>query len=182
MSNPDAASPFATIFARVGIPHADKIVLVIIVIAIFSAVNSAIYATSRSLYSRIQGSSTYVGKKLGKLSKNQVPTNAILVSSFVLFIGVLLSAVLGDGFWQFVAGSISFTISIVWILLLVAALVLYFKHKEVTNWFVKLATLVVLIALSLVFIMQIITNPWTLSVFALVICLLSYFSYRKKKA
>ena len=119
---------------------------------------------------------------IGALIDDLVPTNAILVSSFVLFIGVLLSAVLGDGFWQFVAGSISFTISIVWILLLVAALVLYFKHKEVTNWFVKLATLVVLIALSLVFIMQIITNPWTLSVFALVICLLSYFSYRKKKS
>lgn len=182
VSNPDAASPFATIFARVGIPHADKIVLVIIVIAIFSAVNSAIYATSRSLYSRIQGSNSYVGQRLGKLSKNQVPTNPILVSSFVLFIGVLLSAILGDGFWQFVAGSISFTISIVWILLLVAALVLYFKHKEVTNWFVKLATLVVLIALTIIFIMQIVTNPWTLSVFALVICLLSYFTYRKKKA
>ena len=75
-----------------------------------------------------------------------------------------------------------FPICAIWILLLVAALVLYFKHKEVTNWFVKLATLVVLIALSLVFIMQIITNPWTLSVFALVICLLSYFSYRKKKS
>ncbi|MCI2095306.1 MAG: amino acid permease, partial [Lactococcus lactis] len=73
-------------------------------------------------------------------------------------------------------------ITIVWILLLVAALVLYFKHKEVTNWFVKLATLVVLIALTIIFIMQIVTNPWTLSVFALVICLLSYFTYRKKKA
>ncbi|RZI49026.1 amino acid permease [Lactococcus kimchii] len=182
VSNPDAPSPFATIFARVGIPHADKIILVVIIIAIFSAVNSAIYATSRSLYSRIQGSPTYVGKKLGKLSKHQVPTNAILVSSFVLFVGVILSAVLGDGFWQFVAGSISFTITITWIILLVAALVLYFKQKEVTNWFVKLATLVVLIGLSTVFIMQIVTNPWTLSVFALVICLISYFSYRKKKA
>ncbi len=59
------------------------------------------------IYSRIQGSNSYVGQRLGKLSKNQVPTNAILVSSFVLFIGVLLSAILGDGFWQFVAGSIS---------------------------------------------------------------------------
>ena len=58
----------------------------------------------------------------------------------------------------------------------------WFKHKEVTNWFVKLATLVVLIALTIIFIMQIVTNPWTLSVFALVICLLSYFTYRKKKA
>ncbi|MFC4651731.1 amino acid permease [Lactococcus nasutitermitis] len=180
VSNPNGPSPFATIFTRIGIPYADKIILVVVIIAIFSAVNSAIYATSRSLYSRMSGSQSRVGKSLSKLSKNQVPVRSILVSSAVLFIGVILSAVLGDGFWHFIAASISFTITIVWIMLLIGALILYFKNSGVASWFLKLATLVVLVVLSIIFVTQIVTNPWTLSIFALVICLASYFSYRKK--
>lgn len=179
VANPNAESPFATIFRRVGIPHADKLILIVIVIAIFSAVNSAIYATSRSLYSRVQGSKTSLGKSLSKLNRNQVPTRAIAVSSAVLFLGVILSAIIGNGFWQFVAGSISYTISIVWMVLLVSALILYFKVSGVANWFLKIITVIVLLFLIFVVYSQVTTNPWYLSIFALVICLLAFFSYRK---
>lgn len=177
----DAESPFALIFNRVGIPHADKIILVVIIIAIFSAVNSAIYATSRSLYSRVQHSESGLGKSLSQLSNNQVPIRAILVSSSVLVLGVILTAIFKDQFWQFVAGSISYTITIVWVLLLLAAVIMYFKRRETGNWFLKILTIVVLAALIYVLYTQITTNPWYLSLFALIICLLSLLSYRKAK-
>lgn len=179
VADPNAESPFATLFTRVGIPHADKLILIVIVIAIFSAVNSAIYATSRSLYARVQGSETKLGRGLSKLNRNQVPTRTIWVSSAVLFLGVVLSAIFGDGFWQFVAGSISYTISTVWIVLLVSALILYFKHGGVANIFLKSITVIVLLFLIFVVYSQITSNPWYLSIFALVICLLAFFSYRK---
>ncbi|GBG96920.1 amino acid permease [Lactococcus termiticola] len=175
------ASPFALIFEKIGIPYADKIILVVIIVAIFSAVNSAIYATSRSLYSRVQHAENGLGKSLGKLSKKQVPTRAIMVSAAVLFLGVILSAIFGDGFWQFVAGSISFTITIVWIMLLIASLMMYFKRKETANGFLRMVTVLVLIALVVVLVSQVLMNPWSLSVFALLICLLSFFSYRQTK-
>lgn len=180
VSNPNAASPFATIFTKIGIPYADKIILIVIIIAIFSAVNSAIYATSRSLYSRMQHSESRIGKELSKLSKNQVPIRAILVSSAILFLGVILSAIFGNGFWQFVAGSISFTISIVWFILLLSALIMYFKNKDLASPFLKIITFLILIVLGIIFISQVITNPWQLSLFALIICVASFFSYRKK--
>ncbi|MDR0297100.1 MAG: amino acid permease [Streptococcaceae bacterium] len=181
VSDPAAESPFATIFTKIGIPYADKIVLVVIIIAIFSAVNSAIYATSRSLYSRVEHSKSGLGKSLAKLSKNQVPVRAIFVSSAILFLGVVLTAVYGNGFWQFVAGSISFTITIVWMILLASAAIMYFKHPETGNLFLKAVTLVVLAVLAFIFVSQVTNNPPTLSIFALIICLASFFSYIKPK-
>ncbi|MDR0300574.1 MAG: amino acid permease [Streptococcaceae bacterium] len=179
--NANAVSPFAAIFGKLGIPEAEVIVTMVIIVAIFSAVNSAIYATSRSLYSRVQASESGIGKSLSKLNKNQVPVRAVFISSGVLVIGVILSAVLGDSFWQFVAGSISFTITPVWIILLISALIMYFKNKETASWFLRVSTLLVAVALAVAFVMQIVHNPWTLSMFALVIGILSYFSYRPKK-
>ncbi|HEY0222055.1 amino acid permease [Lactovum miscens] len=179
--NPKALSPFAAIFGKIGIPGAQTIVTIVIIVAIFSAVNSAIYATSRSLYSRVQSSESGLGKYLSQLNKNQVPVHAIFVSSAVLVVGVVLSAALGDSFWQFMAGSISFTITPVWIVLLISALIMYFKNKEIASPFLIGATLLIVIALSIAFLMQIVTNPWTLSAFALIIVLLAYFSYRQEK-
>lgn len=180
VSNPNAPSPFATLFTKIGIPNADKVILIVVIIAVFSAVNSAIYATSRSLYSRVQHSQGKLGQSLSHLSRKQVPVRAILVSSAVLFLGVILSAIFGDGFWQFIAGSISYTISIVWLILLVAAAIMYFKKPETGNWFIKFVTVIVLAVLLFIFISQITTNSWQISIFALIICLASFFSYRKK--
>lgn len=179
--NSAALSPFAAIFGKIGIPGAETMVTLVIIVAIFSAVNSAIYATSRSLYSRMQASESSLGQYLSKLNKHQVPVRTIFVSSAVLVIGVILSAALGDSFWQFVAGSISFTISPVWIILLISALIMYFKNKGLASPFLIAVTLIVVLALSVAFVMQIVSNPWTLSIFALVIVLLAYFSYRPQK-
>jgi len=179
--NAKAASPFVALFSKIGIPHADTIITIVIIIAIFSAVNSAIYATSRSLYSRVQGSGDALSRSLSQLSKKQVPIRAIFLSSGVLLIGVILSFVLGDSFWQFVAGSISFSVSIVWIMLLIAALRMYFKFPDTASIFLKVITVIVTVALTVVFIMQIIQNEWQLSMFALIIVILSYFSYRKPR-
>ena len=188
VSGTNQESPFATIFKRIGIPDADKVVLVVIVIAIFSAVNSAIYATSRSLYSRMLESQGRIGQYLGQVSKKQVPMRAIYVSSAILFLGVLLTAAIGENFWVFVANSISFSVSIVWIILLIAAIIMYFKRAETGNWFLKIVTPIVLVVLVAIFVWQVKQSlvftsfqSWGVLVFALIICLASFFSYRKPK-
>src|SRR5699024_10095054 len=48
------ASPFVLIFDKFGIPYAAVLVNFVIVLALFSVINSMIYATSRSLYARVQ--------------------------------------------------------------------------------------------------------------------------------
>jgi L-asparagine transporter-like permease len=181
VSDPNGPSPFAEIFSLIHIPYAENVVMAIIVIALFSAINSAIYATSRSLFARVENSKRGLGAWLKKVSPHGVPTRTILFCSGMLFVGVVLSAVFGDNFFNYIAGSISYTISIVWIMLLVSALIMYFKDRESGSTFIKIVAVIALIALVLIFVGIVVGNPWGISVFALVIGLASFFSYRKPK-
>ncbi|MGL4248037.1 MAG: amino acid permease, partial [Lactococcus garvieae] len=47
-------------------------------------------------------------------------------------------------------------------------------------WFIKIVSILTLIVLLIVGYNVVISNPWGISVFALVVCLLSLLSYRKK--
>lgn len=80
ISKAGTVSPFAQIFTLIHIPAAEIIVNWVIVIALFSAINSAIYATSRSLYSRMQYTERKFGKSLHKLSKK---TSTLSLYSFL---------------------------------------------------------------------------------------------------
>ena len=173
-------SPFALIFTKLGIPGAATIVNLVIILALFSVINSAIYATSRSLYSRTKDSKTKVGQWFSGLSAKNAPLRAIAFSSSLLFIGVILSYIFGSQLFAYLAGSISYTLLIVWIMLMVASLIFYFKGGHGT-WMIKSLSVLTLIALLVVAYFVVISNPWGLSVFAIVICLVSFLSYREAK-
>ena len=89
-------SPFVLIFEKLGIPGAALIVNFVIILALFSVINSAIYATSRSVYSRAKDAKGPIGQTLGRLSKKQIPVAAIIFCSGMLFIGAILSFIFGD--------------------------------------------------------------------------------------
>ena len=173
-------SPFVLIFEKLGIPGAALIVNFVIILALFSVINSAIYATSRSVYSRAKDAKGPIGQTLGRLSKKQIPVAAIIFCSGMLFIGAILSFIFGDNLFVYLAGSISYTILIVWMMLLIAAIIFYFK-TGLGGWFVKTVSILTLIVLLIVGYNVVISNPWGISVFALVVCLLSLLSYRKKE-
>ena len=97
----------------------------------------------------------------------------------MLFIGAILSFIFGDNLFVYLAGSISYTILIVWMMLLIAAIIFYFK-TGLGGWFIKIVSILTLIVLLIVGYNVVISNPWGISVFALVVCLLSLLSYRKK--
>ena len=173
-------SPFVLIFEKLGIPGAALIVNFVIILALFSVINSAIYATSRSVYSRAKDAKGPLGQTLGRLSKKQIPVGAIIFCSGMLFIGAILSFIFGDNLFVYLAGSISYTILIVWMMLLIAAIIFYFK-TGLGGWFIKIVSILTLIVLLIVGYNVVISNPWGISVFALVVCLLSLLSYRKKE-
>lgn len=78
-----AMSPFTIIFEKVGILFAASVMNAIILTAVLSAGNSGLYATSRLLYSLSQDGKA--PKFLGKLSKNNMPFNALIVTtSFII--------------------------------------------------------------------------------------------------
>ena len=173
-----ASSPFVLVFDKFGIPYAGTVINFVIILAMFSVIDSMIYGTSRSLYARMKTSETPLGKWLGTLSRHQAPIRAIAFCSTVLFVGVVLSYIFGEQLFQFMAGSISYTVLITWMLLLIASIVYYFKSQA--SIVKKIMSLLTLLVLLIVGEQLIAGNDWKISLFALFVCLLSFFSYRKK--
>lgn len=85
-------SPFVLTFSRLGIASAAGIINFVVLTAAASACNSGIYTSSRMLYNlSLQGAAP---KSFSKISKTQVPFNALLTSAGFMLIGVVLNLVL----------------------------------------------------------------------------------------
>ncbi|HAV0139795.1 TPA: amino acid permease, partial [Enterococcus faecium] len=113
-------SPFVMVFEKMNIPFAADIVNFVIVLALFSSINSGVYASSRILFFRLKdrkGSS----RKLAVLNKHQVPQRAVLFCTSVLYLGVALSYFVGDKLFGYLAGSLSYTVLLIWIIISAAS-------------------------------------------------------------
>lgn len=82
-------SPFVEVFSEVGITAAATIINLVVLSAAASACNSAIYSTGRMMRSLAQEGSA--PKTFIKLTKHQVPANAIFFSAIVIFSAVVLN-------------------------------------------------------------------------------------------
>jgi len=82
-------SPFVMIFSQLGIGWAAHLLNFIILTAALSVYNSGMYANSRMLYGlAVQGNAP---KVFGQVSKQGVPTAAVVFSSILIFGCVLLN-------------------------------------------------------------------------------------------
>lgn len=75
----DATSPFVMVMQIVGIPYADSILNFIVIVAALSAMNSMLYISTRMLFSLSRAGDA--PKIFGRLAKNGVPLNALLLSA-----------------------------------------------------------------------------------------------------
>jgi len=99
-TNPNLASgevtvsPFTMVFQKAGIAFAASVMNAIILTAVLSAGNSGMYASTRMLWDLAREGKA--PKFLGKLNKNGVPVNALIVTSLVGTVAFLAS-LFGDG-------------------------------------------------------------------------------------
>lgn len=112
------SSPFVQVFAAIGIPGAAAIINFVVLTAAMSATNSAIFSTSRSLYSLSRSGNA--PRKFGELSAKAVPNNALTFSSLILFITVILNYIMPAGIFDVIAGISTITFIFTWIIILVA--------------------------------------------------------------
>jgi amino acid transporter, AAT family len=86
--NPDA-SPFVTMFDKMGIPGAASIINIVVITAAASSCNGGIFSTGRMLYAlALQGQAP---KAFGRLSKRHVPVAGVHASAAMMLIGVVLN-------------------------------------------------------------------------------------------
>ncbi|EME8237330.1 amino acid permease [Enterococcus faecium] len=169
-------SPFVMVFEKMNIPFAADIVNFVIVLALFSSINSGVYASSRILFFRLKdrkGSS----RKLAVLNKHQVPQRAVLFCTSVLYLGVALSYFVGDKLFGYLAGSLSYTVLLIWIIISAASFVL--AQRKGTLWD-KGISFFALAVLGLIFLGILFTNSIGVTVLTGLLYLFIYFSYQKK--
>ena len=169
-------SPFVLVFEKMNIPFAADIVNFVIVLALFSSINSGVYASSRILFFRLKdrkGSS----RKLAVLNKHQVPQRAVLFCTSVLYLGVALSYFVGDKLFGYLAGSLSYTVLLIWIIISAASFVLALSKGTLWDKGISFFALAVLglIVLGILF-----TNSIGVTVLTGLLYLFIYFSYQKK--
>lgn len=85
-------SPFVEVFSEIGITVAASLINLVVLSAAASACNSAIYSTGRMLRSLSQEGSA--PKKFCQLTSHRVPGNALVFSTIVIFISVILNYVM----------------------------------------------------------------------------------------
>ncbi|MFC4772285.1 amino acid permease [Enterococcus hermanniensis] len=171
-----SVSPFVMVFQKMHIPFASDIVNFVIVLALFSSINSGVYASSRTLYFRVKENTGFTSK-LAVLNKHQVPQRAVLFCTGTLYIGVILSYFLGDKLFNYLVGSLSYSVLLTWMLISVASFVLAMKKgSAIERFFSGL----VIIVLALIFIGILMNNTIGVTLFTACIYLIIFFSYRKK--
>ncbi|MGM7723713.1 amino acid permease [Metabacillus sp. Hm71] len=90
-----AESPFVQVFMAIGIVAAAGIVNFVVLTSAASACNSAIFSTSRMVYSLAKEKNAPVS--FAKLTSRKVPSNALFFSIAVILIGVVLNYVMPEG-------------------------------------------------------------------------------------
>lgn len=126
-------SPFVMVFNKMHIPFAGDIVNLIIILALFSSINSGIYASSRLLYFRLKNRQGKMAQRMAHLNKHHVPQRAVIFCSGTLYLGVVLSYFVGDRLFNYLAGSLSYTVLAVWILISLAGFGLSLKTKSLSG-------------------------------------------------
>lgn len=88
-------SPFVQVFVAVGIVGAASIINFVVLTSAASACNSAVFSTSRMVYSLAKDHNA--PESMAKLTQRKVPRNALFFSAIVILIGVTLNYIMPEG-------------------------------------------------------------------------------------
>jgi GABA permease len=96
-------SPFVAVLDYIGIPAAAQIMNVVVLTAVLSCLNSALYANSRMLYGMAKKGDA--PKAFQKLSSKGVPARAILFSTLFAYIAVIFNYISPETVFLFLVNS-----------------------------------------------------------------------------
>lgn len=123
------SSPFVQVFESIGIKSAAAIINFVVLTAAVSACNSAVFTTGRMLFSLTYHSKKKFPAKLGTLSKNKIPFNAILFSIVVIAVSLILNKLIPNGVFTFISSVATTCFLLIWGLIIVAHL----KYRKITK-------------------------------------------------
>lgn len=169
----------------IGVTAAAGILNFVVLTAAMSATNSAIFSTSRSLYSLARNG--HAPKKLSSLTKKAIPLNALTTSSLILFVVVILNYVMPASIFAVVSTVSTICFVIVWLMIMWAHIVYRNQNKAslgkfrmpgypVTSWVTIIFYLAVL---ALLFFIPTTQLALIISILFVVVLAISYSFVRK---
>ncbi|WP_028401770.1 amino acid permease [Ectobacillus panaciterrae] len=96
-------SPYVTMLDMVGIPGAAQIMNAVVLVAVLSCLNSALYTTSRMIFSLAQRGQA--PRAFLKLNKQGVPVRTVLASTVVAYICAIFNFVSPDKLFLFLVNA-----------------------------------------------------------------------------
>jgi GABA permease len=113
-------SPFALALTWMGIPYAGLAMNIVVLIAVFSCLNSGLYVTSRVLFSLAERGDA--PKFMVKVNKRQVPFRAILIASSFGFVTMFFSILSPNAVFAFLVNASGAIMLIVYLMICFAQL------------------------------------------------------------
>ena len=114
------ATPYVSALSAMHIPAAAQIMNAVVLTAVLSALNSGLYASSRMLFALTRHGDA--PQALAKLSRNGVPTRAILLGTLFGYATVIMSKVSPDTVFPFLVNSYGTVAIFVYVLIAVSQL------------------------------------------------------------
>ncbi|WP_433921631.1 amino acid permease [Paenibacillus taichungensis] len=105
-------SPFVQVFAAVGIAAAAGIVNFVVLTSAASACNSAIFSTSRMVFSMAKDRNAPTS--FARLNNRKVPSNALFFSTIVILIAIVLNYVMPEGVFTLITSVSTVCFIFVW--------------------------------------------------------------------
>lgn len=123
------SSPFVQVFSVIGIKYAAGILNFVVLTAAMSATNSALFTTSRTMYTLARdGNAPHY---FAKLSNEAVPKRALNCSSLVLLLVVALNYFLPSKIFQIVSSVSTINFLFVWVVILICHILYRRQAKQV---------------------------------------------------
>lgn len=115
-----SGSPFVEIFDKLGIPGAADLLNVVVIIAVCSAYNSALYSNARMLWGlSVQGNAPAF---LKRISPSGIPRRAVLFSSLIVSLVVVLCYYLPKDAFTYIMSIATIGVILSWMMILLTHL------------------------------------------------------------
>jgi GABA permease len=119
-NSPDIAAPYVSALAAMGVPGGAHIMNAVVLTAVLSALNSGLYASSRMLFALTKRGDA--PQALARLSRNGVPTRAILLATVFGYVAVIMSYVSPDTVFAFLVNSYGTVAIFVYVMIAISQL------------------------------------------------------------
>lgn len=147
-------SPFVTVFSSIGVAAAASIINFVVLSSAASACNSALFSTSRMLYGLAKDKNA--PQAFAKLSRTSTPALALLMSSLVVGITIVLNYIMPEGVFSLISGISTMCFLFIWAIIVICHMKYLKQVKEEERPNFKLKGARFLNILSLAFLLLIV--------------------------